>query len=188
MNKITVAITLATVLVLPAGAAGKPPAEQEQQHAAHAQCKAERGKSDATREAFKAKYHSMSRCVRKHTAEEAAEEAAARKNASKECKAEASDPNFQATHEGKSFAEYYGANGNGKNAHGKCVSAKAKELKADMDEADAEEAEDFKNAAKACAAERRSLGTDKFADKYGTNPNKRNAFGKCVSKRTSSDA
>ena len=113
--------------------------------------------------------------------------AAARKNASKECKAEASDPNFEATHQGKSFAEYYGANGNGKNAHGKCVSAKAKELKADMDKADAEEAEAFKNAAKACAAERRSLGTDEFADKYGTNPNKRNAFGKCVSKRTSSD-
>ena len=185
MNKITLAIALGAVLVLPAGAAGKPPAEQE--HAAHAQCKAERGKSDATREAFEAKYHGMSRCVRKHTAEEAAEEAAARKNASKECKAEASDPNFQATHKGKSFAEYYAANGNGKNAHGKCVSAKAKELKADMDEADAEDAED-KNAAKACAAERRSLGTDKFADTYGTNPNKRNAFGKCVSKRTSSDA
>ena len=188
MNKITLAIALAGALVLPATAAAKPPAEQEQQQAAHAQCKADRGKSNATREAFEAKYHSMSRCVRKRTAEEAAEDAAAQKNASKECKAEASDPNFEATHRGKSFAEHYGANGNGKNAHGKCVSAKAKELKADMDEADAEEAEDFKNAAKACAAERRSLGTEKFADKYGTNPNNRNAFGKCVSKRTSSDA
>ena len=97
MNKITLAIALAGALVLPATAAAKPPAEQEQQQAAHAQCKAERGKSNATREAFKAKYHIMSRCVRKHAAEEAAEDAAARKNASKECKAEASDPNFEAT-------------------------------------------------------------------------------------------
>ena len=39
-----------------------------------------------------------------------------------------------------------------------------------------------KNAAKACKAERASLGADAFAAKYGTNPNKKNAFGKCVSK------
>ena len=37
-----------------------------------------------------------------------------------------------------------------------------------------------KNAAKACKAER-ALGAQAFKDKYGTNANKANAFGKCVS-------
>jgi hypothetical protein len=37
-------------------------------------------------------------------------------------------------------------------------------------------------ASKKCKAERASLGEKAFADKYGTNANKRNAFGKCVSK------
>src|SRR3954452_1509310 len=34
-----------------------------------------------------------------------------------------------------------------------------------------------------CRTERTQMGTDKFRDAYGTNKNKRNAFGKCVSKR-----
>jgi hypothetical protein len=38
------------------------------------------------------------------------------------------------------------------------------------------------NAAKTCKAERASIGVEAFASKYGTNPNKKNAFGKCVSK------
>ena len=36
-------------------------------------------------------------------------------------------------------------------------------------------------AEKACNAERNSLGVEAFGKKYGTNHNKRNAFGKCVS-------
>ena len=36
-------------------------------------------------------------------------------------------------------------------------------------------------AEKACKAERNSLGVEAFSEKYGTNHNKRNAFGKCVS-------
>lgn len=184
MTRTTLAVTLAVVLALPGAVAGKPPAEREQTQAAHAQCKLERGKTKATREAFRAKYHSMSRCVRTNAAEESAEEQKARTNASKECKAEAADANFAAKHDEKSFAEFYGTNGNGKNAHGKCVSIKAKAKKAEMDAADAEEAKDFKNAAKACADERRKLGTSAFAKEYGTNVNKRNAFGKCVAAKT----
>jgi hypothetical protein len=184
MKRITLAIGVVAVLALPALATAKPPVDQANMQAAHAQCKTERGKTKATREAFKAKYHSMSRCVRENAAEEAAEEAAAHKNAAKECKAEAADPGFAAAHGGKTFAEFYGTNRNRKNAHGKCVSAKAQAKKAEMDAEDAEEAEDFKNAAKSCAGERRLLGTSAFAEKYGTNPNKRNAFGKCVSKHT----
>ena len=55
-------------------------------------------------------------------------------NAAKECKAEQADPAFADSHEGKTFDEFYGTNGNpnkpnngtGKNAFGKCVSSKAK--------------------------------------------------------------
>ena len=40
---------------------------------------------------------------------------------------------------------------------------------------------DFKNAAKYCKALRTAKGVDAFQAKFGTNTNKRNAFGKCVS-------
>ena len=40
---------------------------------------------------------------------------------------------------------------------------------------------DFKNAAKYCKAVRESKGVDAFQTQYGTNKNKKNAFGKCVS-------
>lgn len=39
-----------------------------------------------------------------------------------------------------------------------------------------------KNAATKCKAERESMGVAAFKAEYGTNPNKANAFGKCVSK------
>jgi dienelactone hydrolase len=42
--------------------------------------------------------------------------------------------------------------------------------------------EDFKNAAKFCAAERSFLGAQEFRRKYGKNKNGANAFGKCVSR------
>ena len=40
---------------------------------------------------------------------------------------------------------------------------------------------DFKNAAKYCKAARESKGVEAFKTLYGTNANKKNAFGKCVS-------
>jgi hypothetical protein len=57
-----------------------------------------------------------------------------------------------------------------------------------MDAEDAEEAEEFKNAAKECAAERDEMGTEAFREEYGTNENGKNAFGKCVSGKTKEDA
>jgi hypothetical protein len=47
---------------------------------------------------------------------------------------------------------------------------------------------DFKNAAKYCKAVRESKGVEAFQALYGTNPNKKNAFGKCVSKTASAKA
>ena len=40
---------------------------------------------------------------------------------------------------------------------------------------------DFKNAAKYCKALRTSKGVEGFNTQYGTNANKKNAYGKCVS-------
>ena len=93
-------------------------------------------------------------------------------NASKECKAERGTD--AATQE--AFALKYGTNKNGKNAHGKCVSQKTKEEAAERKAA-------RESASKACRAERGDTPESKqaFAEKYGTNKNKRNAFGKCVS-------
>ena len=115
------------------------------------------------------------------------------KNAAKECKAERADADFPATHDGKSFQEFYGTGKHGKNAYGKCVSTKARALKAKEDEADKADVSEFKNAAKQCQAE--STDPDfpaahdgkSFSDFYGTNHNHRNAFGKCVSGKAGED-
>ena len=176
MKRITVAAWLVAALALPAGSLAEP--SDNVTRAAQKQCKSERGKTKATREAFKAKYRSMSRCVRQKAAEEEAEREAARKNAAKECKAERTEIGEQA------FADKYGTNKNGRNAHGKCVSAKAKAKKAEMDAADERAAAELKNAAKACDAERTRVGEEAFAEKYRANENGRNAFGRCVSGRT----
>lgn len=88
------------------------------------------------------------------------------------CRAEQSDTNFAANHGGKTFDQAYGT-GNLKNAFGKCVSAKAKA-------ASAQDVEAVEAAAKACSTER-AANPAAFKTKYGTNANKANAFGKCVS-------
>jgi hypothetical protein len=177
MKKITVSIGLALALVLPAGAIAKPHPDNADKRAAKAECKTLRGNTDATREAFRTQFRGFAACVRKTAVDEAQEEQTAHTNAAKECKAER-----QADPEG--FATTYGTNGNKRNAFGKCVSKKAKAKEHAADEQDAEEAAEFKNAAKACDAERTANSTA-FAEKYGTNENDRNAFGKCVSSKAS---
>jgi hypothetical protein len=47
---------------------------------------------------------------------------------------------------------------------------------------------DFKNAAKYCKAVRDSKGVEAFQTAYGTNKNKKNAFGKCVSQTAKAKA
>ncbi len=118
----------------------------------------------------------MSRCQNRYSAEEERERKQAKTNAARECKAE------RDTLGAKAFGEKYGENPNKRNAYGKCVSAKVKEIKAGLDREDEARAAAFRNAAKACAAERSAIGREAFAKKYGTNPGRRNAFGKCVSR------
>jgi len=172
MKKTTVAIALIVGLFVPAGATAK--SDDADRRAAKAECKTERGKSSAHREAFKARYGTMSRCVSRTTVEEENEGKKARKNAAHDCKEERALDR-------EAFAENYGTNANNKNAYGKCVSSKAKAEEEKMDAADAEEATERKQAARECAAEREEIGREAFATNWGTNANKSNAFGKCVS-------
>lgn len=135
---------------------------------AESACRAERtAMGDAT---FKATYgtnknksNAFGKCVSKRTA--GVKSAAS--NAAKDCKAEqTADP--------AAFADKYATNKKKTNGYGKCVSSKARTTVDAKTKADV-------NAAKACKAER-AADPAAFKDKYGTNKNKSNAFGKCVSK------
>jgi hypothetical protein len=96
-------------------------------------------------------------------------------NAAKECKAErAEDP--------AAFQTKYGSGKNGKNAYGKCVSQKAKQFRQEAKAEQKQDEQDQANAAQQCRQER-SQDAQAFQGKYGTNGNKRNAFGKCVSQK-----
>ena len=66
---------------------------------------------------------------------------------------------------------------------GSAYSQKARENKQEADAKDAEQIKERKNA-RECGAER-SADAEGFRQKYGTNANKRNAFGKCVSQKAS---
>jgi hypothetical protein len=101
---------------------------------------------------------------------------AARHAAMTACRAEQADPNFAAAHGGKTFTQFYGTKG--KNAFANCVKTKTAAALTTQRQA-------TQNAAQQCKAERRTLGEAAFKAKYGTNANKSNAFGKCVSTRAS---
>jgi hypothetical protein len=127
-----------------------------------------------------ATYKNLGQCVTAQTALSSQSTT----NAAKLCKAEQADANFAATHGGKTFAEFYGANPNAKGAdkkaYGMCVSSKAATATATQQAA-------VQNAARKCKAERAdpnfaaTHGGKTFAQFYGKNANLRNAFGKCVS-------
>jgi hypothetical protein len=163
MTKWAIALLTAAALVVPAtayadqGNSSKSPAHQ---------CRAERS---ANAMGFKEKYgtnknksNAFGKCVSKtnKTLDKNASEAKS------SCKTE------QAA-DAAAFKEKYGTNKNKSNAYGKCVSALAKA-------SDQESQSATINAAKQCKDERKADAAA-FKEKYGTNKNKRNAFGKCVS-------
>jgi hypothetical protein len=155
-------ITIAVALVALGVSAGTAAAQTSKadKREAKQECRAERGTTAATREAFKAKWGGFGHCLHQTAREAKAERKAARRDARKACQ--------------------------GEHPFGKCVSQKAKAERAEQDEDDAAEAEDAKNAAQECDDER-SADRNAFADKYGTNHNKKNAFGKCVSQKSDED-
>jgi hypothetical protein len=171
-RKMILAAGVLAAIALPASAAAKPPTKADKRHAAK-ECRAERGTDDATQEAFKTKYKNFGACVSARAKQEKAERQEARSNAAKDCRAERAE-------DVDAFRDKYGTNHNKRNAFGKCVSQKAKAEKAKEDDADQQEIEETHNAAQECATER-DQDAAAFQDKYGTNHNKKNAFGKCVS-------
>jgi hypothetical protein len=171
------------VLSLPALAMADKPAPNHRSpssasssaNSASAQCRAERSAMGEAN--FKSTYGTnanRSNAFGKCVSRQAASQSTNRTNASRTCRAEQADPNFSATHGGKTFDQYYGTNRNDRNAFGKCVSRKAQAATAQQQQARL-------NAATKCRAEQRS-DPAAFKAKYGTNRNKSNAFGKCVSK------
>jgi hypothetical protein len=167
ISKLTIPALAAMAFAVPALAEDPAPTATETP-TAQEQCRTERdqmGKATfaQTYGTNKNKSNAFGKCVSKRDA--ATEEAAAdaKTNASKECKAEAASD--QATFD----AKY--------KSHGKCVSEKAK---AQTTETVEEQVEADVSAAKTCKAERKA-DPAAFKAKYGTNKNKSNAFGKCVS-------
>jgi hypothetical protein len=73
------------------------------------------------------KRNAFGKCVSGKAREAQAENGQKLENAAQQCRTERGDPNFAATHDGKSFEEFYGSNRNKRNAFGKCVSGKAKQ-------------------------------------------------------------
>ena len=169
-----VAVTVA-VAAVPASAASETPTPTttDRENAAEF-CRAQRATMNAAvPRSFENLYgtnRNKSNAFGKCVSQRARAEQENRSDAAQECEAERANPNFAATHGGKTFEQFYGTNANGRNAFGKCVSTKARA------ESEAEQQATL-NAAKTCKALRRDQPTV-FAQRYGTRPN---AFGKCVS-------
>lgn len=168
---LTCIVLIGSMLTFSSLAAAKPdkPAKPDEAESAKSiakeQCQALK---KADKAAFKAVYgsNSIGKCVKAETRKSSGE----LKNAAKVCKAEeAADP--------VAFEQKYGNPDpyvDDNNAFGKCVSSK-------VGEKTTTDTGVFKNAAKACKAERAS-DREAFEDKYGTAKSKgRNALGKCVS-------
>ena len=178
MKRVLGIVIALAVFAVPAGAAMAKTSKADRQEAKK-ECRAERGTTDATREAFKAKWGGFGHCLHQTAREAKAERKAAHRNAAKDCREERGDTADSIA----AFRDKYGTNANKKNAFGKCVSQKAKAQRQEQDQEDAAQAEETKNAAQECDAER-TADRKAFEDKYGANKNKKNAFGKCVSQRS----
>jgi hypothetical protein len=170
---------LAVAAILPVAALADPASASDKANGARA-CQALRAPAPAgLGEAnFKATYgtnadksNAMGKCVSTwtqtvHQNRHAAETA---------CKAEQADTTFATTHDGKTFARFYGGGTSAVSALNRCIQSK-------QAAASAADKQDVVKAAKACNAERKSIGAVEFKAKYGGTSN---AFGKCVSKLAS---
>src|SRR3954449_6928817 len=171
MRKLAILGALAMMVTPTAALAGTAKSDAQKQ------CRAERTAmgTQTFRDTYgtnKNKHNAFGKCVSHRTSQNKADEKTAHANAAKDCKAERqADP--------AAFQQKYGTGKNKKNAFGKCVSQKAhqKTKQAEQSQVQAEE-----NAAKQCKDERQADPVA-FQQKYGTNKNKKNAFGKCVSQK-----
>ena len=189
MKKLLVTAAVCGAAIAPVAANAADPVPSDFKNAAK-YCKALKAASGSNNFAtlFGTKKNAYGKCVsataKKIANKDAAQEKAAKTNAAKDCKAERDDAAFADSHDGKTFAEFYGTGKNGKNAYGKCVSMKAKAKKAAADKEEAAKGKDRVNAARSCKQAKKD-DADKFGEDFGT---KKNAFGKCVSKTARENA
>ena len=94
------------------------------------------------------------------------------------CKAEQADAGFAAAHGGKTFAQFYGVGKSGANALNRCIQSK-------RPPSPRRTSRTSSMRPRRARRERKSIGDAAFKAKYGTNADKSNAFGKCVSKLAS---
>ncbi len=172
MRKFAITLGVFAVAAVPAFASSS-----SAQSDAQKQCRAERDAVGvqtfrATYGTNKNKKNAFGRCVSHRTSQNSKTEQKSHDNAVSQCQAERQQLGDQA------FNQKYGSNKNGKNAFGKCVSQKAH---ARTQSVESQQVQAEENAAQQCKSERSQGGNDAFKAKYGTNKNKSNAFGKCVS-------
>jgi hypothetical protein len=160
-------VLFTALLALPALAVAGPSPNAADAAAAVKQCSTERTAMGVP--AFRLLYgtnadksNAFGKCVSKL----ARQNAQNRANASAQCTTER-------TADATAFAAKYGIGPKHRNAFGRCVSATAKAAATAQVHATV-------NASKACWTERQADAAA-FKAKYGTNANKSNAFGKCVS-------
>jgi hypothetical protein len=166
-----------TVGVLAAAAVPAFASSSTAQSDAQKQCRAERDSMGvqvfrATYGTNKTRKNAFGKCVSRRTSQNSKTEQKSHDNAVDQCRAEQQSLGDDA------FNQKYAANSNGKNAFGKCVSQKAR---ARTKSVESQQVQADENAAQQCKSERSDIGKDAFKAKYGTNKNKSNAFGKCVS-------
>jgi hypothetical protein len=165
LRKLIFVLALALLAITASAVAGTTPTPADKAAAAK-QCSTERTANPA---AFKLLYgtnanksNAFGKCVSKLAQQNAKNQT----NAAAQCRTERdADP--------AAFAAKYGTGKKHANAFGNCVSGKAKAAAAQQVQATI-------NASKACWTERKA-DPAAFKAKYGSNPNKSNAFGKCVS-------
>jgi hypothetical protein len=122
--------------------------------------------------------NAFGKCVSHRSSQDQSAQQSSQTSAEKTCRSEQNDSNFSSSHNGETFDQFYGS-GNAHNAFGKCVSSHARSS-SQQSESSEVKAED--NAARQCRTEQ-TADPAAFKAKYGTNANKSNAFGKCVSQK-----
>lgn len=145
-------IALGLVAMLAVPGVASAATKQEVRDAAR-QCRADR-KAMGTKQ-FNAEHGNLGRCIRRKVREARAAERAAKRRAKRECHKQGL--------RGRRLA--------------RCIRAEVREELAQV----RAEAREERNAARECRAELEAMGEEAFREQYGTNRNKRNAFGKCVS-------
>lgn len=165
MRKLIICAAVAFALAPFAALAAPPPGQ-----AAGRDCAALRAKMGAVpfAQAFGGGSNAFGKCVSKL----ARVEQASVSSATALCQAEQADPNFAASHQGQTFAQFYGSGKKQKNALRNCVSLKVRSSSAPQQAL---------NPARACAALRTQMTSAVFKQSFGTNAGHGNAFGKCVS-------